>query len=169
MHEQSGVSDRNPIARPSDYPQIIGLILTCSLVLAIVVILGVVGGGKNEPLEPILLATGEWAPFSGEALPSYGVASAVVSAVFQQMGYQPQFRFMPWPRAEEVTAENDADRGVRAAFPYLWSSERDAKFYYSKPILSIEWSIFYNVERDPDAANIKNVAELSKFAILPIK
>jgi Bacterial extracellular solute-binding proteins, family 3 len=169
MHEQSGGRNRSLISRASGYPQIIGLILTCSLVLAIFVVSAVVRGGKNEPLEPILLATGEWAPFSGESLPSYGVASAVVSAVFQQMGYQPQFRFMPWPRAEQVTAENDTNSGVRAAFPYLLTSERDAKFYYSKPILTIELSIFYNVKGDPNAGNIKNVADLAKFAIVPIK
>jgi polar amino acid transport system substrate-binding protein len=169
MYGQSGGSDRNQVARASRYPQIINLILTFALVLAIVVILGVVGGGRNEPLEPILLATGEWAPYSGEALPSYGVASAVVSAVFQQMGYEPQFRFMPWPRTEQVTAENDANRGVRAAFPYLLSSERDTKFYYSKPIATIELSIFYNAERSPNAANIKNVDDLAKFNIVPIK
>jgi polar amino acid transport system substrate-binding protein len=169
MHVQSSGSDRSPISRARGYPQIIALILACSLVLATVVVLGLVGGGKNEPLEPILLATGEWAPYSGEALASYGVASAVVSAVFQQMGYQPQLRFMPWPRTEQVTAENDTKRGVRAAFPYVFTSERDAKFYYSKSILTIELSIFYNVERNSTAGNIKDVGDLSKFVIVPIK
>jgi polar amino acid transport system substrate-binding protein len=169
MHVQSSGRDRSLISRARGYPQIIVLILACSLVLATVVVLGLVGGGKNEPLEPVLLATGEWAPYSGEALASYGVASAVVSAVFQQMGYQPQLRFMPWPRAEQVTAENDTNRGVRAAFPYVFTSERDAKFYYSKSILTIELSIFYNVERNSNAGNIKEVGDLAKFLIVPIR
>lgn len=163
-HGQGGARRR---PQPSAYPQLVGLVLACALILAIVV--GVtVGGGVDEPLEPILLATGEWAPFSGEKLDSHGVASAVVSAVLREMGYQPQFRFMPWARAEQAALANDTNRGVRATFPYAFNPERAAGFYYSKPIFSIELSIFYNAWRNPAGATIATAADLKKFTIVPI-
>jgi polar amino acid transport system substrate-binding protein len=134
----------------------------------VVVALSLTRGGQEEPLEPILLATGEWSPYSGEGLASHGVAAAVVSAVLQQIGYQPEFRFMPWARAEQAALENDANRGVRATFPYASTPERLASFYYSKPIFSIQLSIFYNARRNPAAGGIRTGVDLTKFSVVPI-
>jgi polar amino acid transport system substrate-binding protein len=133
-----------------------------------VVVLSLTRGGADEPLEPILLASGEWSPYSGDALASHGVAAAIVSAVFQQMGYQPEFRFMPWPRAEQAALDNDANRGVRATFPYASTPEREASFYFSKPIFSIELSVFYNARRNPAASKIAKPADLTTFMVVPI-
>jgi polar amino acid transport system substrate-binding protein len=156
-----------PRSQSNAYPQLVGLVLACALILGIVIAV-TVGGGADEPLEHILLATGEWAPFSGEKLDSHGVASAVVSAVLREMGYEPEFRFMPWARAEQTALANDTNRGVRATFPYAFTPERAAAFYYSKPIFSIELSIFYNARRNPSAASIAKADDLSKFVIVPI-
>jgi polar amino acid transport system substrate-binding protein len=168
MHDHTGGGGRSPAPLPRRYPHVVGLILGCSLILTVVVALSLTRGGPQEPLEPILLATGEWSPYSGEGLASHGVAAAVVSAVLQQMGYQPEFRFMPWTRAEQAALENDANRGVRATFPYASTPERAALFYYSKPIFSIELSVFYNARRNPEAAKIKTGGDLTKFAVVPV-
>ncbi len=167
MQDRPGRDDRRPARHASGYPQIAGLVVACALILGIVVAMSI-GGGAGEPLAPILLATGEWAPYSGEALGSKGVASAVVSAVLQQMGYQPEFRFMPWARAEQAALENDTNGGVRATFPYALSTEREAGFYYSKPIFSIELSVFYNARRHPGVAQITTAADLSRVVIVPV-
>jgi polar amino acid transport system substrate-binding protein len=162
------VKGQSPALASGRSPQVIGLIVGCSLILFVVVVLSLTRGGANEPLEPILLATGEWSPYSGESLASRGVASAIVSAVFRQMGYEPEFRFMPWARAEQAALDNDANRGVRATFPYASTPERDAAFYFSKPIFSIELSVFYNAERNPAASHIATAADLEKFKVVPI-
>src|SRR5262245_11800168 len=163
-----GSSSRSPAPASNRSPQVIGLILGCSLILLAVVVLSLTRGGASEPLEPILLATGEWSPYSGEALASRGVAAAIVSAVFRQMGYEPEFRFMPWARAEQAALDNDANRGVRATFPYASTPERETAFYFSKPIFPIELSVFYNHERNPSGARIATAADLQKFKVVSI-
>jgi polar amino acid transport system substrate-binding protein len=57
---------------------------------------------KKEPssYKSIKLATGEWAPYTGQNLPEYGKTSAIVTHVLRNMGYQPEFQFMPWSNAE---------------------------------------------------------------------
>ena len=78
------------------------MLLFVLLVFAGLAIANLRGGGAAEPLKPLLLLPGEWAPYSVEGLPEKGVASAVVTAVFQQMGYQPQFLFLPRASTERV-------------------------------------------------------------------
>jgi ABC-type amino acid transport substrate-binding protein len=158
-----------PGRQPAVYPQIAGLLLAVSLILAIVVMVTVRrGGGAAEPLDPILLATGDWAPYSGETLPSSGLASAVVAAVFQQMGHQPQFRFMPWARAEQAALAEQTNSGVRGAFPYAFTAERGASFYYSQPLLEIRLAVYHSRKRNPGAAQIKTAKDLAGHAIVPI-
>jgi polar amino acid transport system substrate-binding protein len=163
-----GSSSRSPALASNRSPQVTGLILGCSLILFAVVVLSLTRGGAQEPLEPILLATGEWSPYSGESLASRGVASAIVSAIFRQMGYEPEFRFMPWARAEQAALDNDANRGVRATFPYASTPERESAFYFSRPVFSIELSVFYNAERNPAGSQIATAADLLKFEVVPI-
>ena len=168
MHDQLRGGSLSPASASGRSPQVIGLIVGCSLILFVVVVLSLTRGGANEPLEPILVATGEWSPYSGESLASRGVASAIVSAVFRQMGYEPEFRFMPWARAEQAALDNDANRGVRATFPYASTPEREASFYYSTPIFTIELSVFYNEARNPSASRIATAADLQRFKVVPI-
>jgi polar amino acid transport system substrate-binding protein len=168
MHDSPRAGSGALAPEPRRYTQIVGLILGCSLILLVVVALSLTRAGQLEPLEPILLATGEWSPYSGEGLASHGVSAAVVSAVLQQMGYQPEFRFMPWARAEQSALENDANRGVRATFPYAFTPERAASFYYSKPIFSIELSVFYNARRNPAGSTVTTDRDLTEFSVVPI-
>lgn len=149
-------------------PQFIALVLACSIVLTGVLAVKMGDWIRNEPLEPILIATGEWPPYSGVALPQYGIASAIVASALQRLGYAPDFRFMPWTRTEQSALSNDSSRGIRAAFPYAREPVRDAQFYYSQPVLEIELSIFYNASRNPAAKNIIELTDLAGFQVVPI-
>lgn len=144
------------------------LALATSIILVAVFAFRLGGLSSAEPLEPILLATGEWAPYSGSALPRNGLASAIVSAVFQRMGFEPRYRFMPWVRTEESTLSNDSNRGVRAAFPYAYEEQRGANFYYSDPILTIPLRVFFNIRTNASAATIAQVNDLRGFTVVPI-
>lgn len=168
MREHSDGNNQRQARKSTLYPQFIGLTLALSLILTVIGVASWHRGDNSEPLEPILLATGEWVPYSGERLANFGVASAVVSIVFRQMGYEPKLRILPWPRAEQSALENETRHGVRATFPYAFNVERGARFYYSKPIFDIQLAVFYNAKRTPGAANIRTTADLAEFFILPI-
>lgn len=153
-------------------PQAVGMIVACALILLVVagsVLSGGEADGAGEPLEPLLVTTGEWAPYSGASLPGGGVAAALVTAVFRQMGYQPDFRFLPWERAEIAARESGSDNGVRAAFPYWPDADRARDFYYSDAILTVELSIFYDSATNPAGAGIDSIGDLQDFRIVPIR
>lgn len=180
MHErkaadtsQGGQSVGRRPGTPSAYSQFTptqfaGILLVALLLFVGLAAIGLRGGGAAEPLKPLLLATGEWSPYSGEGLPEKGVASAVVSAVFQQMGYQPQFRFLPWARTERVAYEDESDKGVRGAFPYLKTPERAERFYFSEPIIQIRMGVYFSSAQNPDAAKIRNEADLAGYEVIPV-
>jgi hypothetical protein len=99
---------------------------------------------QPDLLKPIHLVTGEWAPFCGESLGGQGHASKVVTAVFREMGYEPEFHYMPWTQANATARNADTNHDVRAAFPFYETPERERIFYRAKtPILEVEHSLFY--------------------------
>lgn len=97
---------------------------------------------------PLQLASGEFAPYSGAALPDGGVATRIVRAAFREAGYgEPQVQFLPWGRASHLAEAGQ----VVAAFPYAWNPERAATFYFSTPIY-IERILWYT-SRDNEKAS----------------
>jgi polar amino acid transport system substrate-binding protein len=154
----------NPAPRPS---QGVTFIVASALILLAAVVL-TAGIGSDAPLKPIFLATGEWAPYSGRSMPENGTASAIVGAVLRRAGYEPTFQFMPWERAEFAASENDANRGIRATFPYIATPERERAFYYSDPIIEIELSVFYNWERHPQGSAIRRFEDLAEFDVVTV-
>lgn len=89
---------------------------------------------------PLQLATGEFSPYTGVALPDGGVAARVVRAAFRESGYgEPQLQFLSWGRAFHLAETAQ----VAGAFPYAWNSERAKHFYFSSPIY-IERIIWYS-------------------------
>jgi len=156
--------------QPPDNPSPrLGMILSVSLIAAAMAFLVTRNDHDNEPLQPILLATGEWAPYSSQNSEQFGIASAIVNSVFQQLGYQPELRFMAWEPAEASARQNQTNDGVRATFPYGANAERARDFYYSDPLLEIEMSLYYNRIRFPQGDALSRMEQLGDFRVLPIQ
>ena len=80
---------------------------------------------------PVLLATGEFAPYSGKELAAGGETTRLVTTLLQEAGYQEvKIDYLPWPRGYQLTLNGL----VAATFPYAWTAERANLFYYSAPI-----------------------------------
>jgi polar amino acid transport system substrate-binding protein len=122
----------------------------------------------NQRFEPVIISTGEWAPYSGENLASYGIASAIVTKVFHDMGYVPQYQFLPWPAAVEKAAESESNDGVRGTFPFTENKGRESKFYFSDVILSINFAIFYNSKYNPEGADIRDTSDIAQHGMIPL-
>jgi polar amino acid transport system substrate-binding protein len=123
---------------------------------------------RVQPALPLNVATGEWAPYSGEDLYQHGLASAVVAAVFREMGHQPVYHFLPWTHAEELTRDSESNDGIRATFPYFRAPERDRLFYFSDPILVSRTSLFYDHRSTPELETARDLKSLHGYRVLLI-
>ncbi len=123
---------------------------------------------KTATPQVAVVATGEYPPFSGEKLPEQGIASAIVGLAMKEVGYDTQIRFMPWPLVERSTQESGTNKGVRAAFPYAKTPEREKDFYFSDPIVDVETSVFYNPAKTPKITPETSIQDLGNYRRLPI-
>jgi len=131
---------------------------------------------NEKAFEPIRLVTDEWAPYTGQSLPEYGVVTAIVTKVMHDVGFQPTYEFMPWSSGMKLAAAGERDSDLRGTFPYIDSrrsdtetSERSSYFYFSDSILSIELTAFYNKITFPRGADIKHLPDLAKHKVILLK
>ncbi len=86
-----------------------------------------------QPAEPVVrLATLEWPPYSGEALPEQGASVAVVRAALASMGVRLEVKFLPW--TQTVALGQDSKSGFHGYFPEYASPEVRQTFELSAPI-----------------------------------
>lgn len=87
----------------------------------------------------VVLTTGEWAPYTGEALAEYGFFTEIVTAVFDEMGKAPSYMFYPWERAEKAIGDGES----WGAFPYSPNEERSKTFAFSDSLAYGRTAFFY--------------------------
>lgn len=89
--------------------------------------------------QTIKIASGEYAPFSGEYISNQGISTMIVKAVFKEIKDNISLEFMPWNRVMLQT-ENGV---VAGSFPWIQNKERLEKNYFSKPINNYRIVAFY--------------------------
>lgn len=112
--------------------------------------------------ENILLATGEWTPFTSEKMVHYGKFTERVSTVFEKMQVDPEYRFYPWPRCYDSVIKGR----VWAAFPYSYTEERAQKVMFSDA-LSCSKTVFFSYENDESEKKFyfNRIEDLKPFKI----
>lgn len=89
------------------------------------------------------LVTGEYAPYSGKALPDHGISSRLLNAILAESNQaKSQLHFLSWNEGYQQTTEGKFD----ATFPYAWNPERDKLFLFSKPLHTETISWYSNKE-----------------------
>ena len=98
--------------------------------------------GTSDPREgKVILAIGEWSPYTGENLPGYGVAAEIVTEALERMDVDYEYRLVPWERALVMTENGDA----WGTFPWFYTQERAAKYLYSRePVWRSTTRLFYH-------------------------
>lgn len=129
-----------PTQKTLSSPLFLGGFNLVALLVLFLLFSGPKGGAENS----ILLTSGEWAPYTGEQLANQGIASAIVAAVFEHIGYETQVQFLPWGQAQSVAAGAERDADVRGSYPYLRTPSREADFYFSLPIITVPNSVYFN-------------------------
>ena len=130
---------------------------------------------SERELKTIKIAVGEWDPFvSKNSEEGYGETSEIVTAILEEIGYKPEYNFMPWGEAEEIVQENQKDEGLRITFPYPESTDRQSKFLISKCDTSVcddnkdgitkaDIGFFYNTKKIGDISPISSTSELEQL------
>lgn len=92
--------------------------LLLRLPLLLVVLIGFAPSAQAAFVQKqeVRLASQEWPPFSGEALPQGGLTAARVRAAFEAMGYQVTIDYLPWYRAMKAMRSKEGYAGVFPAY-----------------------------------------------------
>jgi polar amino acid transport system substrate-binding protein len=111
----------------------------------------------------IALGTGEFEPFAGQNILNNGALVELVSAVFKEIGMEPQYTFYPWKRAEQLAEEGK----VFAIFPYVQTEERQKDFEFSDPIMwnSEATVLFYLKKNFPQGITYKSYEDLAAYKL----
>lgn len=158
----------NPTGK-ADWRAVFTIVLAVPILLVLFLFLYFRPAEQTATSPTVVLATGEYPPFSGETLQDNGIASAIVTSVMREIGYESEIRFLPWPLADKNTKESETNQGVRAAFPYAKTPQREKDFYFSEPILAVETSVFYNPAHTPKITPQTGLDQLSSYKLLPIE
>lgn len=99
-------------------------------------------------------------------IPREGVALDIVDELFShiegiEVNYMP---CIPWKRVLYSTEQGKVD----ITFPILKNDEREKKYYYSKPVLPAETSMFYLAEKFPNGLNWDTLSDFNNKKICVI-
>ena len=86
---------------------------------------------SDKKEDKLIIAIGEWAPYTGKDLPNYGICSEIAAEVLSTMGVDYEFKFCPWERALKETEEGI----VWGTFPWFYVQERIPSYFYSNEVL----------------------------------
>lgn len=105
------------------------------------------------------IATNNYEPFYGEALPKNGPFLEIVQLAFARSGYETETEFLPWERALALGRAGKCD--IVAG---VWSnSGRESWMAISDPIMENEVGLF---KRESDPLKFSGFADLKNSAII---
>lgn len=138
-----------------------GPVLALLLVVAVATAVVAIGLRRSPtaPSRPVLVSTGDWAPFVGPELPDGGPVTELVVEVLNRAGYQAEVRYGSWTLAEE-RVRSGASVGM---FPMVGSESRRADLLVSDPLIDFEYVLFYD-RRDP-VPTITSAADLARLRV----
>ena len=108
--------------------------------------------------EKIVLASGEWPPYTSKKLKHNGYGLHIVSEAFATQRVQVEYIFLPWKRAYIMTERGKFDGTA------LWiiDSERQKKFHFSQPVNKAKVVIFHRKDKPVEWSSYN---DLKKYRI----
>lgn len=109
--------------------------------------------------EKLRIVTEPWAPYVFEDQGSMrGLDYETTVIVFQRLGVDVQWQFLPWKRCLAMLEQGHAD----GALDIFHSHERDAQLLYpSEPLSEVEFVLFYANERPQPAKSLTDLRGLT--------
>ncbi|MBU2714050.1 substrate-binding periplasmic protein [Zooshikella harenae] len=87
----------------------------------------------------LLIATGDFPPWTSEASKGQGFVNHVITAAFARQGYTVYYHFLPWARSY-----SDTERGEFSALSYWACSEKTQKTFYCSDPMHTESYVFFH-------------------------
>ena len=107
----------------------------------------------------VRFAAEDWPPFISRSLPGDGMSGAMVSAIFERLGYAVKYDYFPWKRAMQFGMGSPRYAGFLA----VWRTpEREKLCHFSGPIGNTQGVLAYLKEDGVPGATL---AELGKLRI----
>ncbi|MDM8517487.1 transporter substrate-binding domain-containing protein, partial [Desulfobacterales bacterium HSG16] len=101
----------------------------------------------------VRITAGDWPPYLSSNLPHNGIAGRIITEAFAVKEIKVKFDFYPWKRAF-ILAKKGRKDGTAV---WLKNSEREADFYYSKPVIE-EKHVFFHLKSKPfDWQNVNDI------------
>ncbi|WP_299849814.1 ABC transporter substrate-binding protein [uncultured Roseovarius sp.] len=114
---------------------------------------------SHSETRTLSIATGSYAPFTGQDLPGEGIVNQSVRNIAKNAGFEISFDYMPWKRTLEATR-----RGMYDATSYWYYSEmREPHFIHVGPVMR-EREVFFTIA-DSDVPNWNSLEDLSGLRI----
>lgn len=95
---------------------------------------------NSNKSDKLVLAIGEWAPYTTENAEGYGICTEVVTEVLKTIDINFEYRFYPWERALKMV-ESGVDW---ASFPWYYTEDRADVYHYSDDIWKSSHMLFYH-------------------------
>ncbi|WP_158624290.1 ABC transporter substrate-binding protein [Micromonospora sp. HM5-17] len=149
------------ISSPTRWLRTWGPVAALLVVVAVASMIIVTGlrSSPTPPARPLLVSSGDWAPFVGPELPDGGPVTKLVVEVLSRSGYRPEISYTSWTLAEE-RVRSGASLGM---FPMVASASRRADLLLSDPLIDFEYVLFYH--RRAGAPAVSTPADLAALRV----
>ncbi|MDN2673799.1 transporter substrate-binding domain-containing protein [Janthinobacterium sp. SUN026] len=105
----------------------------------------------------VRFAAEDWPPFISRSLPADGMSGAMVSAVFERLGYTVKYDYFPWKRAMQFGLASSRYAGFLA----VWRTpEREKLCHFSVPVGNTQGVLAYLKEDGVPGASLADLGKL---------
>ena len=95
--------------------------------------------------EPIVISTGEFAPYTTKSLPNHGFVNHLITEVFKQENYQVEYVYLPWKRSYLSMVQG---KYIASSYWFV-SAERKKDSYISAYPLYTDTYYFFHLKSNP--------------------
>lgn len=130
--------------------------------IAAVLFFTVISNVNFASAEEIVVATGEWAPYTSKHMKKNGFITEIIAEVFREMNAEPKYVFYPWRRCYGAVKNGE----LWGAFPYSPTGERKNEVLFSDKIShSITTFFVYGDGKKFEKFRYEKPADLGKYRV----
>lgn len=100
------------------------------------------GSAGADEAEPLMIATGDFSPYTSSEIATGGFLTEITMRAFELAQVSANEIYLPWARGYLGTQKQHFD----ATFPYMKTAEREAVFLYSEPLFPMAVTVFVRSE-----------------------